>query len=226
MKSLWLACLASLFVSASLGAAEEHPVTIRKNAPRITRRSFDPARPPATMPKLTPPESGVCHFEFTSDAGLGVFVDETGPNTVEVEIDSVDFVLDLTIDVWAKNGAPAKLRQHEEGHRQICEHYYKDAEAIARRLGQAMIGRKATGTGKTKAEATSNAQQKLLGELNLAYMNETRVRCSACQVRYDAITNHGLKPIGEAEAIAQALAAEPAPTATAAAGAASVNAAK
>jgi hypothetical protein len=232
MKQLWLACLTALFVSASVRAAEDNPVTIRQNAPRITRRSFDPARPPATMPKLTPPESGVCHFEFTCDAGLGVFVDQTAPNTVEVEVDSVDMVLDLTIDIWAKNGAPAKLRQHEEGHRQICEHYYQNAAEIARRLAKAMIGRKATGTGRTKDEATSNAQQKLLSELNLAYMNETRVRCSACQVRYDAITNHGLKPIGEADAIAQALAAEPAPTspgsstATAATGAVPANAAK
>ena len=78
------------------------------------------------------------------------------------------------------------------------------------RLGKAMIGRKATGTGKDKASATEAAQQKLLTELNLAYMAETRVRCSACTKRYDTITNHGLKPIGEAEAIAQAIAAEPA----------------
>ena len=212
MHLLRLRCFAFLLlvgVSAAL-AADEHPVTVKKNPTKIARRSFDPNRPPAAMPKLTPPESGVCHFEFTCDAGIGVFVDQTAPNTVEVEVDSVDLVLDLAVDVWAKNGAPPKLVQHEEGHRQICEYYYKDADAIARRLGKAMIGRKATGTGKDKAAATEAAQQKLLTELNLAYMTETRVRCSACFVRYDAITNHGLKPIGEAEAIAQAIAEEPA----------------
>jgi hypothetical protein len=191
-------------------AADEHPVTVKRNQPKVVRRSFDPNRPaPSTMPKLTPPESGVCHFEFTCDAGIGVFIEQLSPTSVEVEVDSVDMILDLAIDIWTKNGAPPKLAQHEEGHRQICEYYYKDAEAIARRLGKAMIGRKATGTGKDKASAAEAAQQKLLTELNLAYMNETRVPCSACQVRYDTITTHGLKPIGEAEAIAQAIAEGP-----------------
>ena len=40
--------------------------------------------------------------------------------------------------------APAKLAKHEEGHRQICEDYYRGCAAIARQLGQKMVGRKAT----------------------------------------------------------------------------------
>src|SRR4051794_13537061 len=96
--------LAFLASTLSVHAAEEHPVTIKKNPPKITRQQFDPKRPPARMPHLTPPESGVCHFEFTVDAGLGTFTDEINPNTVEVEVDSVDMVLDLEIDVWAMYG--------------------------------------------------------------------------------------------------------------------------
>jgi hypothetical protein len=212
MKALFFLGAALLMVSSTnVRAADEHPITIKKNPPKITRRAFDPNHPPAAMPKLTPPESGVCHFDFGSDAGLGTFTDLIDPHTVEIEIDSVDMVLDLAIDIWAMNGAPKKLLNHEEGHRQIAEHYYKDAEKIARRLAQSMIGRKARGTGKDKQSATDQAMQKLLTELNLAYMNETRVRCSACQKRYDKITNHSLIPIPEADAIAQALAAEPPP---------------
>lgn len=204
-------------LSTTISHAEEHPVTVKKNPPKITRQSFDPKRPSPRMPKLTPPESGVCHFEFVADAGLGTFTDQIDATTVEVEVDSVDFVLDLQIDVWAMNGAPKKLVAHEEGHRQICEYYYKDAEKIAQRLGREMIGRKARGSGATKQKATDEAMHKLLGELNLAYMNETRVRCSACQKRYDKITNHSLLPIPESDAIAQALAAEPPPGANLAA---------
>jgi hypothetical protein len=200
-----------LFSASVLVGAEEHPVTIKKNPPKITRQAFDPKRPPRQMPKLTPPESGVCHFEFTVDAGLGTYTDQINPSTVEVEVDSVDMILDLQIDIWAMKGAPKKLLDHEEGHRQIAEHYYRDAENIARRLGTKMIGRKARGTGATKQAATDAAVHTLLSELNLAYMNETRVRCSACQKRYDKITNHSLIPIPKADAIAQALAAEPPP---------------
>lgn len=207
-----LGCGLAIIVSCSaLSAAEEHPVTVKKNPPKITRQSFDPKRPPSRMPKLTPPESGVCHFEFTCDAGLETFVDQIDARTVEIEVDAVDMILDLQIDIWAMNGAPKKLLAHEEGHRQIAEHYYKNAEVIARDLGKKMIGRKARGTGATKQAAVDAANHKLLTELNLAYMNETRARCSACQKRYDKITNHSLIPIPEADAIKQALAAEPPP---------------
>lgn len=201
----------ALVVAALVCRAEEHPVTIKKNPPKITRQSFDPKRPPARMPKLTPPESGVCHFEFTCDAGLETFVDQIDARTVEIEVDAVDMILELEIDIWAMNGAPKKLLAHEEGHRQIAEHYYKTAEIVARELGKKMIGRKARGTGANKQAATNDANHKLLSELNLAYMNETRARCSACQKRYDKITNHSLIPIPEADAIAQALTAEPPP---------------
>ena len=163
------------------------------------------------MPKLTPPESGVCDFDFYSDAGLGTFTDEIAPNTVEVEVDSVDIVLDLKVRIWTAGGSPKKLLDHEEGHRQICEYYYRNAEVIARQIAQKMIGRKATATGANRKAAESAAMQKLLTEMNTAYMNEVRVRCSACQKRYDKITNHSLIPIAEAEAIKQAVAAEPPP---------------
>lgn len=198
----------ALLVSLGARAAEEHPVTVKKNPVKITRRTFDPKRPPAAMPKLTPPESGVCHFEFTCDAGIGVFVDPKGANAVEVEVDSVDMVLDLPIEIWVMNNAPKKLVAHEEGHRQICEDYYANAEVIARDLAKKMIGRKATASGRNRKEAQDKAQQQLLSELNQAYMAAVRGRARACQDIYDDITTHGLKPIAEADAIAQAKAQE------------------
>jgi hypothetical protein len=117
-------------------------------------------------------------------------------------------ILDLPIDIWVARGAPPKLAAHEEGHRQIAEDYYKGADVIARELGKKMIGKKAQGTGRNKQEAQSNAQQKLLTELNDAFMAATRVHCRICEDHYDDITNHSLKPIGEADAIVQAKALE------------------
>jgi hypothetical protein len=210
MKQIgFLAALSILIAVSGLHAQDDHPVTIHKTPAKIVRRAFDPAHPPSAMPVLTPPESGVCHFDFGCDAGIGVFVDPAGPNTYQVEIDSVDIVLTMEVDIWAINGAPKKLLNHEEGHRQICEYFYKDADAVAQRIGKSFIGKKAKGTGPTQQAAADAAQQTLLSEINAAYMNETRVRCSACQVRYDAITMHGLNAVPEADAIAQAIKAEP-----------------
>ena len=208
MKNRWLTVALAVWFAASAFGAEEHPVTVKQNPVKVAHRTFDPKRPPAAMPKLNPSESGVCHYEFTSDAGIGVFVDQIDPRTVEVEIDSVDIVLDLPITIWVMNGAPQKLIQHEEGHRMICEEYYKNCAAVARDLGQKMIGRKAKGTGRNKQEAQENAQQKLLTELNDAYFKATRYRCRICQDHYDEITTHGLKPIAVPDAIAQAKALE------------------
>jgi hypothetical protein len=97
---------------------------------------------------------------------------------------------------------------HEEGHRQICEFYYKDAEAIARKSAQAVIGKSFKGTGRDKKAATDDAMSKAIAFVSEAYMNETRVRCSAAQKIYDRLTNHSLINITEAEAIKQALAEE------------------
>ncbi len=198
--------LIGLFAMAR--AAGELAVTVKKHPAKINRHTFDPKRPPAALPKLAPTESGVCQFEFTCNAGMSVFVEQTGPNAVEVEVDSVDVILDLPIDLWVMTNAPKQLVAHEEGHRQICEDYYRDADEIARGLAKKMIGRKASATGRSKQEAQEKAQTKLLTEFNTAYMTAVRVRCRAAQDIYDEITGHGLQPIAEADAIAQAKARE------------------
>src|SRR5258706_13095941 len=100
MQNRWFPLAALLLISGiSAAAAEEPHVTIKVNPPKVTHHTFDKAHPPANMPKLKPTESGVCHFEFTSDAGLGVFVDQKDARTVEFEADTVDIVLDLPIQV-------------------------------------------------------------------------------------------------------------------------------
>lgn len=156
------------------------------------------------MPKLTGAEAGDCNFQVTCDSGMGFLVDTIDPHTVEVEVDSVDVVLSLPITVWVGIGTPPKLGQHEEGHRQICEDYYKGADVIARDLARKMIGRKARATGRDKKEAQDKAQGQLLSEYNAAYMVAVRDRMLHAQQHYDLITIHGLKPIAEKDAIAQA----------------------
>jgi hypothetical protein len=193
-----------LALAGSMRAEEEHPVTIKQLPPKIVRRPFDMKHPPRDLPKISSSEAGDCNFQVTCDAGIGFLVDTLDPHTVEVEVDSMDVVLSLPITVWVGIGTPPKLGQHEEGHRQICEDYYKGADVIARELAQRMIGRKARATGSNKKDAQEKAQQQLLTEYNEAYMHEVRDRMLHAQQHYDLITIHGLKPVPEKEAIAQA----------------------
>jgi hypothetical protein len=185
-------------------AEEEHPITVTQQPPKIVRRSFDIKHPPRDLPKISSNEAGDCNFQTTCDAGMGFLVDTIDPHTVEVEVDSMDIVLSLPITVWVGNGTPPKLGQHEEGHRQIAEDYYKGADVIARDLAKEMIGKKARATGRNKQEAQEKAQQQLLTEYNTAYMHAVRDRMLHAQQHYDLITAHGMKPIAEKDAIAQA----------------------
>jgi hypothetical protein len=179
-------------------------VTVTRNPVKITRQEFDPAKPAANLPPLTPDEAGVTHFEFTCDAGIGVFVSGIDATTVEVRVDAVDLVLDLPIDIWVRKGARKKVYAHEEGHRQICEDYYANCGTIAKEIGEHMLGRRAIGHGRNRHEAETNAQQKLLAEIHQAYMTASRLPCRIAQDHFDDLTTHSLTDMGEAEAVAQA----------------------
>lgn len=194
----------SLTLTGLLAAEEEHPVTIKQLPAKIVRRPFDMKHPPRDLPKISSNEAGDCNFQVTCDAGMGFLVDTLDPHTVEVEVDSMDVVLSLPITVWVGIGTPPKLGQHEEGHRQICEDYYKGADVIARDLAKKMIGKKARATGRDKKDAQDKAQDQLLSEYNAAYLAAVRDRMLHAQQHYDLITIHGLKPIPEKDAIAQA----------------------
>jgi len=194
-----------LVLGGAMQAAEEHPVTVKQEPPKIVRRPFDMKHPPRDLPKLSPKEAGDCNFINTCDAGMGFLVDTIDPHTVEVEIDSMDVVLSLPITVWVGIGTPPKVSQHEEGHRQICEIYYKGADVAARDLAKGFIGKKAKATGRNKAEAQDKAQQQLLTEYNAAYMKAVRDPMLHAQQHYDLITIHGLNSVAEKDAIAQAV---------------------
>lgn len=200
---VWLGVFLAL--AAAAPAAEDHPITVKQLPPKIVRRSFDMKRPPRDLPKLSPKEAGDCNFQNTCDAGMAFLVDTLDPHTVEVEVDGMDIVLSLPITVWVGIGTPPKVGQHEEGHRQICELYYRGADVIARDLAKAMIGKKARATGRNKQEAQEKAQQQLLTEYNAAYMRAVRDPMLHAQQHYDLITVHGLNSVSEKDAIAQAV---------------------
>ncbi len=193
-----------LVLGGSIRAEEEHPITVKQLPAKIVRRPYDLKHPPRDLPKLSPAEAGDCNFQVTCDAGIGFLVDTIDPRTVEVEVDSMDIILSLPITVWVGIGTPPKIGQHEEGHRQICEDYYKGADAIAHDLAKTMIGKKARATGRDKKDAQENAQQQLLTEYNNAYMRAVREPMLHAQQHYDIITAHGMKPVPEKDAIAQA----------------------
>ena len=186
-------------------SAQRSAVRVKREEPVVERREFDPRRPPIDMPPLTPPEAGVCRTTFELDAGVKYSAEPLSHNTARIYVDELDIVTRVRFDIFTVEGGPAKLHAHEEGHRAIGEHYYKDAARIAEDIGRRLIGAMFEGRGDDVEGAQRDAFAKVVGEIERAYMARMRVPSAAANERFDDITRHGLDPIGEAEAVALAI---------------------
>lgn len=185
--------------------AQRSPVRVTREEPTIQRTEFDPRRPPRDMPPLTPPESGVCKTTYELSASVTYSAERLSRTTARIYVDELDIVTRLSFDIYTVRDAPPKLRAHEEGHRAIGEHYYKDAATIATDIGRRLIGKTFDGTGSDQEAAQENAFQQVVAEIERAYMARVRVPSAAANERFDEITDHGLDPIDDTEAIGRAI---------------------
>lgn len=181
------------------------PVRVTREEPITVRTEFDPARPPPEMPPLTPPEAGICKTTFELSASVTYSAERLSGLTARIYVDGLDIVTRLRFDIYTAQGAPPKLRAHEEGHRAIGEHYYGDAAKIAADIGRRLIGVTFDGTGIDQEAAQENAFGKAVAEIERDYMARMRVPSAAANERFDEITRHGLEAIEESEAIARAI---------------------
>jgi hypothetical protein len=169
----------------------------------VQHRTFDSRRPPREMPQLKPPEAAVCASDFLSDAGVGGHAVQTDATHAKLIIDRVEVTLQLNITIWLPQNPARTVVEHEEGHRQIAEYFYKNADAIAKRLAQPYRGKTIEISGRDLRKAASVALNKAGTEITEAYNKEMPVELT--ESRYDAITNHSLKDIPVPDAVAQAI---------------------
>ena len=194
--------------------AQRSAVRVQRERPVVQRLEFDPAAPPSGMPKLTPPEAGVCNTTFELETGVSYAAEPLNASTVLITIDELDLTTHITFDIYSAAGAPQKLRDHEEAHRKIGEYYYRNAAAVADQIARALIGERFEGTGATADAAQKNAVEKALASIERDYMARTRDRSAAANLRFDLITNHGLDAIDANTAIVRAVATDPEPDAS------------
>ena len=204
-----LALAAGTLAGASLGTsaarAQRPAVHVTREEPVIERIEFDPRRPPGGMPPLTPPESGVCKTTFELSASLRFSSEVLSRTTARIYVEGLDVVTRLRFDIYTIENAPPKLRAHEEGHRAIGEHYYRDAATIAENIGRRLLGKTFDGSGANEQAAQRNAFDKAVAQIEREYMARVRIPSAAANERFDEITNHGLDRIDEAEAVARAI---------------------
>ena len=186
-------------------------VSVRRAEPSVKYRTFDPARPPADMPRFSPNEAAVtvCGFGFSAEPQYDVLSRQRGADgnwTVTVAVTNVSVFVRLTIVVWTPKGVSDKLKAHEEGHRKLDEMMYKRlADPAAQSAGEEMDGHQFTGTGATAAAAEADAIKGMFRQAGRDYLAASADINERVNADYDAITRHGTDPIPEADAIKQAL---------------------
>lgn len=188
-----------------LQAASRPRVAVEIAPAKIERRTFDPANPPAEMPKLTPPEVGTCVYRFGCSTEMQAEGASSRGRLKPGRVTEVVLQASLEVTLWTPRGGPAKILAHEEAHREIAEFYYDNAEAIGRELARRTIGTQLKTRTKKAMEAELDALQK--GVIR-EFLSETATRCDYAQARFDAITAHSMNPISESAAMARAIAAE------------------
>ena len=190
--------------------AQRSAVRVHRERSVVQRIQFDPGAPPRGMPKLTPPETGICNATFELATRVNYTTEPFTATTVRIIVTELDLTAGLTLDIYTAADAP-QTRDHEEAHRKISEYYYRNAAAAAERIARALIGETFDGVGTTQDVARQNAVGQILATIERDYMARTRDRSAAANVRFDAITNHGLDAIDANTAIARAVAVDPEP---------------
>jgi hypothetical protein len=161
------------------------------------------------MPKLDPNEAAVTQSFLGADTRVGGNIIETkkidGGYEASIKVDTVRMTLQMRATIWLPKNTTPKLTRHEEGHWTLAQHYYKDAESIARELAEEMIGQIVKGRGPDAESAAANALKEAAQVLGGRYLGKTDVPCGLAQDHYDRITAHGTNAVQETRAIEESI---------------------
>jgi hypothetical protein len=177
---------------------------IEKLPASVTNRTFDPTAPlPPDMPPLTEGELAVTDSNFTANALVSAETHSLDSTHASMTISGVKVSLGLTVNVWTPTGASDHVVEHEDGHRQISEYFYKTAEQVAARITAKYIGRQVPVSGTDLNVEITKMLQQMGAEITAEYDKE--LNPEAIQLRYDAITDHARNEVSAKDAVAQAI---------------------
>jgi len=190
-KSGWSAfviLICSLAASAADGVQINHP------APAVEHKRFDPKHPPSDMPPLEPGEAAVTRsiFEVGTEVAIEIVPEENRNDkaVAKVTVTGVTLNLSLKITVWLPKDAPKIIIDHEEGHRQVSEYFYKDAEKIGREIAQKYVGQTTQAQGKDAAAAGKAVMERTINEISQRYMEQVQGPAVRANRIFDELTNH------------------------------------
>ena len=176
LAMMWRISSVVFVCAVTVWAAEG--VKINRASPSVEHRKFDRNNPPAEMPQLEPQEAAVTKSIYGIGTQFSVQVlsedRRIGKTVSKIKVTDVALDLSLKITIWAPTDATKIIVDHEDGHRQISEYFYKDAEKIARTIAQSYVGKVYESEGRDGESAGKAALEKAINELSQKYMGETQ----------------------------------------------------
>lgn len=208
---LQAAMMLSLGSGTQCGAEESGDVKIDKRPASVERRFFNPWNPFELHPKLDKGQQALTEFSYDLTAGVDEIdvidsEERHGRWFVQIRPSKLHVTLQLPITIWIPHGAPKKCVEHEEGHKVIVERVYEFAGDIVAHYAKKAQGDVCPGEGATYELAIKDAHKRILSDLNKNYRSTVFEYGVMITNEYDRITNHGLNPIAEGDAIKESFA--------------------
>lgn len=207
--SLRLCLLLGWTVAVLLGCGDashsspQAPIEVIKQPVNFAMRTFDPTAPPPEMPPLNPGDLAVCDSNFTSSAVLSAKRRETDSTHAMLTITHATVTLQLDVTIWTPIGASAHVVEHEQGHRQISEYYYRTADKLAEQIAETYVGREVPITGTDLNEEANAALRQLASDFTDEYGKQ--LNPAPAQDLYDSITDHSRNETPVTDAVSAAI---------------------
>jgi len=195
-------CRTSSDVS-SIRKPQETAVLINKEPVFFASHTFDPAAPPSEMPPLAPGEAAECDSNFLAKTSVRGQPRRSDGTHATITITQVIVRLELQINIWLPIEAAQVVTEHEQGHRQISEHYYQTADKLAERIAGTYIGKRIDVTGTDLDAETNKMLLEVANEITNEYTKE--INSTRTQLLYDDITDHARNGVVAKDAVDHAL---------------------
>jgi hypothetical protein len=184
-------------------AAPAPSLTVDRQPVVFAMHTFYPSTPPADMPPLAAWEQAECESNLESDANVKGRTETIDATHGVVIVTGVRVTLRLIINLWVPQGSTGHVIEHEQGHREIAEHYYQTAEKVAEEVASRYLGKQIS----TNGTDLNGEAQKVLLQTGAEIIGEfhKKFKPDLAQNRYDDLTDHGRYEIGAEDAVAQVL---------------------
>jgi hypothetical protein len=168
----------------------EQGVLVDVAEPVYETKSFSAAEP--RPPEIAERSLGVTVPTFNCFVDLTLLpVQQTNSGLFTFKVQTVRISIDLAIKTTIENGVSARIREHEEGHKFIDEHFYSLGRKSAERAGMAVLGR-LFGVHTTDADtAEASARKTAIEAVQTEYWKYTKLIAKAANLYYDELTDHG-----------------------------------